>query len=213
MKIVIAQHKGGVGKTTLATHVAGVLSGNGLDKVLLMDCDSQGDSFRFFSKRLPEKNMDIEEGMDEVDILWNPSRAKLATENTYSEYDHVVVDIDTKVQNALQVITELVPDVILIPIDQQYLSLEHLAEVLRLLSKTEGKITYPATVKIVQMGSNHDIRPVLESLPNRPRNLYYGHDLPYLPLVFNKSLRDCNYAWNDASHNYDLKTMVKGIIS
>ena len=35
MKIVVAQHKGGVGKTTLAVHVAGVLV-NELDKVLLI---------------------------------------------------------------------------------------------------------------------------------------------------------------------------------
>ena len=40
MKVVVAQHKGGVGKTTLATHVAGLLAENELEKLLLIDCES-----------------------------------------------------------------------------------------------------------------------------------------------------------------------------
>ena len=90
MKIVIAQHKGGVGKTTLAVHVAGVLADNGLDKILLMDCDSQSDSFRFFTKKIPSKSMEIKEGMDGVDVLWNYKREKLSNKNRFSEYDHIM---------------------------------------------------------------------------------------------------------------------------
>lgn len=40
MIVVIAQHKSGVGKTTLAVHVAGTLSRGRFNKTLIVDCDS-----------------------------------------------------------------------------------------------------------------------------------------------------------------------------
>ena len=211
MKIVIAQHKGGVGKTTLAVHVAGVLADNGLDNILLMDCDSQADSFRFFTKTLPSKSMEIKEGMDEVDILWNDKREKLSNKNRFSEYDHIVVDIDTRVQNALQVITELEPDIILIPIDKQYLSVEHLPEVLSLIARKEGIINYPTEVKIVQMGSTHNLSSILNYSQNKPKYLNPNDfSIPNLE-IFNNSLRDGRYIW-DYSLNIDIKSIFKGVV-
>jgi len=211
MKIVIAQHKGGVGKTTLAVHVAGVLADNGLDKILLMDCDSQSDSFRFFTKQIPSKSMEIQEGMDGVDVLWNYNREKLSNKNRFSEYDHIVVDIDTRVQNALQVITEIEPDIILIPIDKQYLSLEHLPEVLSLIARKEGIINYPTKVKIVQMGSNHNLSNILSFLQNKPKYLNPNFSIPNLEIEFNNSLRDGRYVWG-YSLNIDIKNIFKGVI-
>ncbi len=211
MKIVIAQHKGGVGKTTLAVHVAGVLADNGLDNILLMDCDSQADSFRFFTKTLPSKSMEIKEGMDEVDVLWNDKREKLSNKNRFSEYDHIVVDIDTRVQNALQVITELEPDIILIPIDKQYLSVEHLPEVLSLIARKEGIINYPTKVKIVQMGSTHNLSSILNSSQNKPKYLNSNSfSIPNLE-IFNNSLRDGRYIW-DYSLDIDIKSIFKGVV-
>ena len=211
MKIVIAQHKGGVGKTTLAVHITGVLAGDGLDKILLMDCDSQADSFRFFTKIFPSKSMEIKEGMDEVDVLWNNKREKLSNRNRFSEYDHIVVDIDTRVQNALQVITEIEPDIILIPIDKQYLSVEHLHEVLSLIARTEGIINYPSKVKIIQMGSNHNLNDVLITLQNKPQYLDYNFSIPNLEIEFNESLRDGQYIW-DYPIDIDIKSIFKGVI-
>jgi chromosome partitioning protein len=211
MKIVIAQHKGGVGKTTLAVHVAGVLADNGLDKILLMDCDSQSDSFRFFTKQIPSKSMEIKEGMDGVDVLWNYKREKLSNKNRFSEYDHIVVDIDTKVQNALQVITEIEPDIILIPIDKQYLSVEHLPEVLSLIAIKEGIINYPSEVKIVQMGSTHNLSNILSSLRNKPKYLNPNFSIPNLEIEFNNSLRDGRYVWG-YSLDIDIKNIFKGVV-
>lgn len=211
MKIVIAQHKGGVGKTTLAVHIAGVLADNGLDKILLMDCDSQADSFRFFTKIFPSKSMEIKEGMDEVDVLWNDKREKLSNKNRFTEYDHIVVDIDTRVQNALQVISEIEPDIILIPIDKQYLSVEHLHEVLSLIARTEGIMNYPAKVKIIQMGSNHNLNDALITLQNKPKYLNFNFFIPNLEIEFNESLRDGQYVW-DYPLNIDVKTIFKGVI-
>jgi len=209
MKIVIAQHKGGVGKTTLAVHVAGVLAEDGFEKVLLMDCDSQADSFDFFTKKLPSKSMEIKEGMDKVDVLWNYKREKLSNKNMFSEYDHIVVDIDTAVQNALQVIIEIEPDIILIPIDKQYRSVKHLDEVLSLIARNEG-ITYPlAKVKIVQMGSVHDLNSILNTYENKPKYLDSSFSIPNLEVEFNESLRDGRYIWD---FYIDIKSIFKGVI-
>jgi len=208
MKIVVAQHKGGVGKTTLAVHIAGVLAEDDFDKTLLIDCDSQADSFRFFTKTIPSESMELQEGMDEVDVLWNYKRERLSKKDIFNEYDHIVVDIDTRVQNALQVITEIEPDIILVPIDKQYLSVEHLSEVLSLIARKEGIINYPSKVKIVQMGSQHKLDDRLNSLENKPKNLSFNFYIPYLEVEFNESLRDGKYVWQDV----DIKDLFKGVI-
>ena len=210
MKIVIAQHKGGVGKTTLAVHIAGVLAENELEETLLIDCDTQSDSFRFFTRKNPNTSMELLCGMDEVSVLWNYKREKLSNKTRFTKYDHIVVDIDTQVQNSLQVITEIEPDIILIPVDKQNLSLQHLAEVLSLIAKNEGIINYPAKVKIVQMGSQHNLDDRLKTLQNIPKYLSYGFSIPYLD-TFDKSLSEGKYIW-DYPIGMDIKTIFKGVI-
>ncbi|MBQ0693485.1 ParA family protein [Providencia stuartii] len=213
MNVVIAQHKGGVGKTTLATHISGILSERDLDKCLLVDCDSQGDSFRFYTGRSPNKEMEIVTGNSNVDVLWNPSRNGLSTKASYSEYDHVIVDIDTRIQNALQVIMEISPDVIIIPVDSQYLSLRHLEEVLSLISKIEGRFSYPALVKVVQMGSNYDIDRAIDKFQCIPDNLYTNYSLPYLRDEFDNAMRMCNFIWNIYEEHCSIKEILEEIVS
>ena len=213
MKIVVAQHKGGVGKTTLATHVAGLLSEDDLEKLLLIDCDTQGDAFRFYTRRMPERHLEIDTGMNDVDVLWNPERVSLSTNGAYAEYDNIVVDIDTQIQNALQVITELSPDVILIPIDDQYLSISHLKDTLTLIQSMEGIVSYPAIVKIIQMGADHDLESIIGSMTNLPINLYIGYGLPYLRKEFNESLRKCELIWDLNEEYYSIRKLIDEVIS
>ena len=47
LKFAITLHKGGVGKTTTTANLAGVLAEQG-SRVLLIDCDSQGDLSSLF---------------------------------------------------------------------------------------------------------------------------------------------------------------------
>ncbi|MBO1347549.1 MAG: ParA family protein [Hormoscilla sp. GUM202] len=49
MKVLCVHHKGGVGKTTTAIQITGVFLSK-RNRVLLIDGDSQADSFKFFSE-------------------------------------------------------------------------------------------------------------------------------------------------------------------
>src|ERR1700752_1407171 len=60
-KFAITLHKGGVGKTTTTTNLAGVLAEQG-QRVLLIDCDSQGDLSSVFldeHEKLPHTVADL----------------------------------------------------------------------------------------------------------------------------------------------------------
>lgn len=192
MKVVIAQHKGGVGKTTLAVHVAATLAEGRFNKTLLVDCDSQGDSFRFFTSTFPERTLELKKGMDDVDVLWNPERVKFSTKSTFSEYANLVVDVDTRVVNSLQIILETNPDVILIPVDGQQLSIVHGNQVVEMINEHAGRFVHPAKVIFVQMGSNWDLNPP-------------SYDIPYSS-EFDKCLNESDYIWNV---NDDLEFMYK----
>lgn len=54
-KIILCTYdKGGVGKTTLATHITGVLFKRDRGRILLVDCDSRPDSWRFYKGTRPQ---------------------------------------------------------------------------------------------------------------------------------------------------------------
>lgn len=199
MRVVIAQHKGGVGKTTLAVHVAGTLAVGRFNKTVIVDCDSQGDAFRFFTSSFPEKPLELKKGMDNVDAIWNPEREKFSTKSTFSEYSHVVVDVDTRIINALQVIREAQPDVILIPVDNQRLSITHGNHVLQMINEEIGHFSYPIKAVFVQMGHDWGLS----------GNVY---TIPYLK-EFDDCINDSDYIWNAS---YDLEYMAetfKGLVN
>ena len=199
MRIVIAQHKGGVGKTTLSVHVAATLSVGRFNKTVIVDCDSQGDAFRFFTSSFPEKPLELKKGMDNVDALWNPEREKFSTKSTFSEYSHVVVDVDTRVINALQVIREAKPDVVLIPVDNQRLSITHGKQVRKMISEEVGSFTYPVKAIFVQMGYDWGLT----------ENVY---TIPYLE-EFDNCLNDSDYIWNADDDLEYMANTFKGLVN
>lgn len=185
MRAVIAQHKGGVGKTTLAVHIAALVSSR-FNRTLLIDCDSQGDAFHFFTKSFPSEELTIETGMDYVDVTWNPSRKQFSNKGAFSEYANIVVDVDTRVTNALQIIVEAEPTLILIPVDNQRLSHVHGLQVLEMIKSLEGKFSTPSRTVFVAMGVSRDDL----SLDGHPK-----FSIPYLN-EFDRCLNESEYIWN-----------------
>lgn len=194
MKIVIAQHKGGVGKTTLALHVAGMLSEREIEETLLIDCDTQADSFYFLHGDYPREKLDLcNDSCPQV--LWNPDRTSLSKSGTYATYDHLVVDIDTRIQNAMQVIMEVNPETVLIPVDDQYLAMHHLREAIDLVLDSVGTFMYPVNIIVVPMGVADadvisEIRDITEEF-----DVNLSPSLPYLRNEFNNSFRSRSYVW------------------
>lgn len=117
-----------------------------------------------------------------MDAMWNPNREKFSTKSSFSEYSHIVVDVDTRVVNALQIILEVKPDVILIPVDNQGLSITHGSQVISMINGMEGKLSYSAKVVFVQMGSQWQLNPPFYSIP-------YSEN-------FDQCLNKSDYIWN-----------------
>lgn len=126
MMILCTHHSGGVGKTTLAVHIAGCLYLKRKDQILLMDCDSQADAWRFCTGRDPESEKELYEANSCLAVQWNPGRARIKRAEL-EDYDHIVLDIDSPLENTVQTITQNHPDLILAPINysQQHKALYH----------------------------------------------------------------------------------------
>lgn len=85
MIVALLNQKGGVGKTTLATHIAGELAMRGLH-VILLDADPQGSSLDWTQRR-------SQQGLPRLFSAVGP-RAKHCTRSprTRQRADHVIID-------------------------------------------------------------------------------------------------------------------------
>ena len=161
MKVLCVHHKGGVGKTTTAIHVAGVFLDSGC-RVLLIDGDSQADSFTFFSEgALPKPGG--ERLTTQEDLLTvvserddkNPTRlakslGKLANDKSFV---HTVIDIATDLPNISTVLFEVKPDLVLLGVKRDDIgSFKHLNDMLSALEQARPIIGSLIRVKVIPIG-------------------------------------------------------------
>ncbi len=100
MNILVANQKGGAGKTTLATNIAAILAGKGYD-VLLIDTDIQGSASDWAAIR--EGN---EAGLPSLTCIQKTGPTVNAEITKFSKkFDHIVIDAggreSTEVRSAL----------------------------------------------------------------------------------------------------------------
>lgn len=175
MIILCTHNDGGVGKTTLAVHIAGVLL-NRQDSTLLVDCDDQADFWQFYIDRNPEKSKDWER-YENSTVMYNGKREAIPKELPKGQYDHIVLDIDSPLKNTVQTIVGNNPDLILVPVNksQKIKALRNLPRTLKVIAQLETKAGYAPQVVIVPLGisqsSIYDIVDRLEydSKPQRYR--------------------------------------------
>ena len=121
---VIGGGKGGVGKSTIAIHLAVYLAGRGL-AVAVVDCDTkQQTSAKFFART---SRYSIAYEVIEKDLLRNLSEEDRAvTESYYSGFDAVVFDAPGDIEVGAPLFR--IADVVVLPSRPQFPDVEELAE-------------------------------------------------------------------------------------
>lgn len=198
MKVILCTHNsGGVGKTSLAVHVAGWLAQEG--RVLLIDCDDQADAWKFYAGKEPSKSKDFCSAKD-ISVITNSERTSIKKLAKPQQYDYVVLDMDTPLPNIVQVILGSDPHLILIPINasQKYKSLENLEATLDVIAQLESKATYPPEVIIVPLGiSENDVNERLLQCENKPNNYTVAPKMRNLQDEMQKAIyQSRDYIWN-----------------
>lgn len=200
MIILCTHNSGGVGKTTLAIHSAGVLASKQNKKTLLMDCDDQADSWLFYAKQMPKSKESLTVN-ENLTVLDNQKREKIAIIVDLEEYDNVVIDIDSEFLNTLQAIlkNENKIDLVLIPINKsQYRkALNKLSTVLSAIAKIEVKYGFTPSVMIVPLGVQREV--ILEGLNNitdKPRRCHVANAIRNLEEEMSLAVyEDKKYIW------------------
>jgi chromosome partitioning protein len=166
--ILCSYNKGGVGKTTLAVHITGVLLEQGKGQVLLVDCDPRPDSWRFYKGKRPQGQELRSKINSRLDILWNPpqdkgEKFKPIKKADLQAYDYIVIDTDSPPEDTVIMINNNLPDIILIPINKsQRHSLDDIPDFLELLKQVKSiknsspNVDYSPKIIIVPLGVNEN---------------------------------------------------------
>jgi chromosome partitioning protein len=207
MKVVLCtNHKGGVGKTELAIHVAGIFRQE-LSKTLLIDCDGQADAWKFYFGADPTEG---EEGQrrrydDYITVIWQPrKKQQVGTREALSkEFDSIVIDVDAALEDTVQTLTQSYPDLVLIPVRKQHDALVNLANPLAVVVQLEKKLGITPVVRIVPIGLDQSwvqaIRERIASLPELPRQCQIMPRIRDLENKANLARKRRKYIWEFAS--------------
>lgn len=203
MKVILCTHNsGGVGKTSLAVHIAGYLEAE-RGSVLLIDCDEQADAWKFHAGgQEPTEDKEFYSDPDkDVRVVYNPNRLSVKRIVKDRNYDYVVLDMDTPLPNIVTVILGSDPHLVLIPINvsQKNKALRNLEATLHTISDLEEKATFPPKVKIVPLGiSEKAIKRVLDKFIDVPSNCSIAKKMDDLQEEMQRAIyEEFKYIWED----------------
>jgi chromosome partitioning protein len=201
MKVLCIHFKGGVGKSTTAVHVAGVLQNSG--NTLLIDGDRQVNSYRFFNGGDPPSTDEIVQIDENLAIVpMNPLQAsgrfdlnKRIAKILKGNFQNFVFDTTPDPFTANSIITEVEPDLILVPVkyDDQG-GLAQLKPVLQTIQSLVAVGISPA-VKIVPIGLSIEF--IRNFLGDSYAHVEISEPLPADPNLFGRAVfEEYDYAWN-----------------
>jgi len=194
--ILCTHHKGGVGKTTLAVHLAGILQEE-VGRTLLIDCDSQADSWFFFTRTFPNRNYTYADISNRLSVVWNPDRKPIGKFVDPEEYDNIVLDIDSPIETTVQVIVQDDPDVVIIPINKQDLAITHLSDSLDVISELSKRAGYNPKTIIIPLGSSvKAIREKIKSLNKIPNDYTIYKRMRNLFAITSSAINEGNFIWD-----------------
>ena len=201
MKVILCTHNsGGVGKTTLAVHIAGILAEEG--RVLLIDCDEQADAWKFYTGgEEPSPRQDSYTNEEkQIKVIYNPDRLPLKKLASPEQYDYTVLDMDTPLPNIVNVIIGSDPNLVLIPVNisQKSKSLRNLTATLGVIAKLEGRSNLPLEVRIVPLGvSEEEISRFLSTIEEQPTSCEVTEAMENLQDEMQEAIYEIqDYIWN-----------------
>jgi chromosome partitioning protein len=214
--IILITHKdGGIGKTSLAVHITGVLlSRFPKRKTLLLDCDKQHQSWDFFTQARPSYSGDFWQDGN-LSVIYNKYRHPISEFLDLDEIDYTVIDIDTPCESTSRVMIDNEPDVVLIPLNKTRKSLGNLAVSLSMISAFERKMGFSPVVIIVPVGiSKARIEKRLNEIYDGPINkIFIGQRIRDVEAQMQVAIyEDFRYIWNYEGYE-DLYDKFYSVIS
>ena len=194
--ILCTQHKGGVGKTTLAVHLADILASQ-ISRILFIDCDTQRNAWLFYFGYPAQTPLEIKEYNNRLSIIWNPLRVPIRKLADLQAYDHVIFDMSTPLPETVQVIVDNNPDKVYIPVSPHPWALEALLDTLPVIARLEEISAFHPTIQIVPLGAyKKDIEEKIKNIPEKPKNYKIVKRMRYLAKETEQALGERNLIWN-----------------
>ncbi|MBN2991010.1 ParA family protein [Pseudomonas cedrina subsp. fulgida] len=202
MKIVCIHFKGGVGKSTTAVHVVGILSELIGRKTLLVDGDRQVTSYSFFNNGIRPQSDDETPVNPEISLFplqtLQPSTGlemgKRLRKIGKIKCDHLVIDTTPDPATTNLILTEVEPDLVLIPVkfDDQG-SHSQLTPLLETIARMSA-IGIRPKVKLIPLGGGPDnISPYAD---NTGQAYFVTQPIPLLPKEFGDAVyKKFCYVW------------------
>jgi chromosome partitioning protein len=214
MIILCTHNDGGVGKTSLAVHVAGVLQAE-LGRILLIDCDDQADSWQFYAEGIPKKLKDVLV-KDDISLIWNKDRESLKRLANPEQYDHIVLDVDSPLENTVKLIVDNQPDLVLVPVNksQEIKALRNLPRTLSVIAQLENKTGASPRTVIVPLGISPDgIQKAMTQITEKPSQCLVAPPMPDLQQQMQAAIyQDKQYIWNYTGYE-DLQSYFRTLLS
>lgn len=195
MIVLCTHHKGGVGKSERAIHLAGVSHALG-KRTLLIDCDTQPTAFAFHTHSPPEVVGEPVAVGPLLSVLWNPERVKLQKLIDLASFDHVVLDVDSPLENTVQRIVDDQPEKIFVPVNPQAGALTSLCDPLRVVERLERTTDFRPKVRVVPLGSDARlIKKELARIAAALSDCKIADAMPRLDDETNKARAQRKYVW------------------
>ena len=194
--ILCTQHKGGAGKTTLAVHLAGVLTTQ-INRILLIDCDTQRNAWFFYVQSKATTPLEINHYSNRLSIIWNPEREPISRIADPQTYDHIILDMSTPLPETVKIIVDNNPDRVFVPVSKHPGSIEGLYDTLPVISKLERKARFTPNVVIVPLGSyKQTISEKLQNISELPSSYRLASRMKDLNKEVDKALDEGRFVWN-----------------